>query len=59
MISSSWPVGAELSGLICVFLSSEGCISDQQAGRILRHHYVTGADFLTALICTNPLTKEG
>ncbi|MBJ9240328.1 hypothetical protein MKJ05_13405 [Citrobacter braakii] len=39
--------------------SWKSCIRATQAGRILRHHYATSAAILTALICTNPLTKEG
>jgi hypothetical protein len=41
------------------FFVPKSCIQSSQAGRILRHHYVTSVVTLTALICTNPLTKEG
>ncbi|EIH11317.1 hypothetical protein EC990741_0023 [Escherichia coli 97.0259] len=54
-----WRKSREETDHLLQFLSRKSCIHTPQAGRILRHHYVTSADTLTALICTNPLTKEG
>ncbi|PSN06843.1 antitoxin PHD [Siccibacter turicensis] len=47
--------------MVChaLILCRKDCIRAVQAVRILRHHYVTSVAILTALICTNPLTKEG
>ncbi|ASL61624.1 hypothetical protein FORC44_4871 [Escherichia coli] len=58
-MSWSWRKSREETDCLLQFLSRKSCIHTPQAGRILRHHYVTSAGTLTALICTNPLTKEG
>ncbi|EHU29891.1 hypothetical protein ECDEC1D_0391 [Escherichia coli DEC1D] len=54
-----WHKSWEETDRLLQFFSRKSCIHTPQAGRILRHHYVTSAGTLTALICTNPLTKEG